>query len=330
MSFRALGVIGAGLALCLLVGCAAARPVLVYQEGNVSITRMDYGGWHGCYRMSNGTADVVIVPQIARIMQYGPSGQEGLLFVNAPLTPQAPGWAPRGYPNYGGHKLWVAPQRVWNWPPHTELDRGPCTVDVLPDGALYVRGEDSPGAGVRFDRVLRLDREGTRLQIEQRMTNISDAPVTWAIWDVTQVASEGTAVIPLGPGAGTRFLEGAGPSAEWRLVEGAYLVSGPRRVQKVFVTGGPGWLAYRKDDRLLLKSFEILKAAPPEPETPREVWVGTDPFMELEFVGPEVTLAPGQVATLTQEWRFVTLGPDAASDEGLVRAARQAAASVGL
>lgn len=66
---RALGAIIAGLAFCTLAGCAAPRPGLIYQEGKMSITRMDFHGWHDCYRMSNGTVEVVLVPQVARIMQ---------------------------------------------------------------------------------------------------------------------------------------------------------------------------------------------------------------------------------------------------------------------
>jgi len=337
MDFRTLGVVGTWLALCTPAGCAASRPVFVYQKGNMSITRMDYRGWRGCYRMTNGTAQVVVVPQIARIMQYGPAGGtgppggDGLLFVNPELTPEATGGArPQQYPNYGGLKLWVAPQKAWDWPPHPELDRGPCRVEVQEDGALRMVGTPSSEAGVRLDRVLRLDPEGTRLQIEQLMTNVSDRPVTWAIWDVTQVASDGTAVIPLGDGAEARFGSGEQPSGQWRRLGNAYVVSRPVVAQKLFVTGGPGWLAYRKGDWLLLKSFRMPQGAPPEPETPREVWAGTGGFIELEFVGPAVTLAPGEMTKLTQEWRFFPLGAEESDGEGLVRAACRAAAAAGL
>jgi hypothetical protein len=331
MNYKVTAAVGAGMALCMLAGCATARPMIVYKEGNVSITRMDFHGWPHCYRLSNGTAEVTVVPQVARIMQYGPAGEEGLLFVNPALTPEAIGTAePKEYPDYGGHKLWVAPERVWGWPPDPALDRGPCSVTVLADGALLVTGTPSPTAGVRFDRLLRLDPEGTRLTIEQRMTNTSGAPVTWGIWDVTQVTTDDTAVIPLGEGAQTRFGEGEEAAAQWRRVGDAYLVTKPESAQKLFVSGGPGWLACRTGGWLFLKSFKIQEAAPPEPETPREAWVGTRGFMELEFVGPEVTLKPGQTTALTQEWRYYPLGPEAATDEGLVRAAGQAAASAGV
>jgi hypothetical protein len=331
MNRRVLTALGAALSLYLLAGCAAIRPVTVYQEGNVSITRTDYHGWKGCYRITNGTADVVVVPQIARVMQYGPAGQEGLLFLNGPLTPEAAGTGePKEYPNYGGMKLWVAPERAWTWPPDRDLDRGPCTVKVQQDGSLLMTGTPSPKAGVRFDRVVRLDPQGVRLTIEQRMTNTSGAPVTWGIWDVTQVAADSTVVIPLGPDAKTLFDDGKPPIADWRRLAEAYVVGSPHASQKLFVSGGPDWLASRHGERLLLKSFTIQKAPPPQPETPREVWIGTDGFMELEFVGPEVTLQPGQTTTLTQEWRYCPLGADAGTDEGLVRAAYKAAASAGL
>jgi hypothetical protein len=328
---RAIGTITVGLALYMLGGCAAARPVTVYQEGNMSITRVDFHGWHDCYRMSNGTAQVIVVPQIARVMQYGPAEGPGLLFVNPKLTPEAIGDAePKEYPNYGGMKLWPAPQKAWNWPPDIALDRGPCRVEVQKDASLRMTGTPSAKAGVRFDRVVRLDPEGTRVSIEETMTNTSDAPVKWGIWDVTQVAADSRVVIPLGPDAKARFDDGKPPVSDWRRLAEAYLVSSPRHSQKLFISGGPDWLASRHGDRLLLKSFKVQKAPPPQPETPREVWIGTDGFIELEFVGPEVTLQPGKSTSVTQQWRYFPLGADASSDEGLVDAAQKAGASAGL
>ncbi len=224
----------------------------------------------------------------------------------------------------------MAPQKAWGWPPQPELDRGPCSVEVLPDGALRMKGTPSPAAGVRLDRLLRLDPEGTRLTIEQTMTCVADTPVTWAVWDVTQVASEGTVVIPLGPDSHARFEPGPAPTADWRRLADAYLVGSPHGAQKVFVTGGPGWLACRCGDRLLLKSFDVRRARHPSRRRRARSGSARRGFIELEFVGPQVTLEPGQATSLTQEWRCFPLGPDAATDEGLLREVRKAAEATGL
>jgi hypothetical protein len=308
------------LGVSLMAGCARGK---LYHKGDLLIERTTYRGWEDAVGMTNGRVEVVVVPRIARIMRYAYAGRENLLWVNEELTPEArgPDAAPlqeEGWHNFGGYKLWPAPQKEWNWPPPWRLDRGPCKVEVTEEGTLVLRGMEDPEQGVRFDRELRLDVEGTRLGLLQRVVNVSDGVVTTAIWDVTQVNADCVGFVPLGPDADYRTLEGGGLDEQWRKVGDFLLVRPAGQSGKVFVDGPPGWLGCRWDDLIYLKAFELGDRPPPKPESPREVFTGEGGYIELEVVGPEVTLQPGESATLEEVWYLLPAGAEADSAEGLI------------
>src|SRR5438105_716976 len=63
----------------------AARVNPAGPPAGVAVERVDYHGWPGCFRLTNGTVDVVVVPQIGRVMRYGPVGGPNLLWENPAL-----------------------------------------------------------------------------------------------------------------------------------------------------------------------------------------------------------------------------------------------------
>jgi hypothetical protein len=285
---------------------------------------MVFRGWEDCYRLTNREFEAVVVPQVARIMRYGPVGGGNLLWVNDETTPAAlgdGGEPPRvgGWINYGGYKLWPAPQKDWGWPPPAELDAGPCTVEVLGDGAICLTGSPGPKEGVRFDRIIRLAATGSRLDIDQVMVNVSqDRTVTWAIWDVTQVPGQGVAFAPLGQEAEYRVETKAEPGDAMRAVQGMLRLEPAAEAYKAFISGPPGWLGCICEGWLFVKAFDIDEAPVPEPETAREIWVGPTGYMELEIVGPAVTLRPGESTRLAQTWEVFPMGGKRAWDTELV------------
>jgi hypothetical protein len=292
---------------------------------HVVVRTMDFRGWTDAVRMTNGEYEVVIVPQIARIMKYGKLDGENVLWVNDELVPDNAGEmaAESGdWQNFGGYKLWPAPQEAWNWPPDWSLDRGPCTADLLPDGSVKLIGKPSPELGIRFDRVITLAAPGdpimSRLQIQQIVTNVSEKPVTASIWDVTQVKDDCVGFVPLEPRAQYRTWDGAPPDAQWsRLGDMAFVK--PMGIDgKLFFPGRPGFLGCLWGDQIYVKVLETADAAPPEPETPREVYTGSQGYVELECVGPAVTLQPGESSTFKVDWYLVPAGTNTGTAEGML------------
>ncbi len=302
---------------------------VVRRAGSVTISTMEFRGWENAYHMTNGDVELVVVPQIARIMKYSLADGENQLWINDELTPETTGeqypepgryrWA-----NFGGYKMWLAPEKQYGSPPDWQLDRGPCEVSITADGALQLTGMPSDKYGIRFDRKIILAPRGTRVEIEQTMHNVSDKPLTGAIWDVTQLKSDCVALIPLDPGSKCRIRAGTAPDEQWSEVGDTLLLRPSGKVDKAFISGPPGWLACVRGDLLYLKVFEIADTPPPKPETPREVFTCNNGYIELEIVGATATLEPGQQVGLNETWHLVPL-EQPASDRALTEAVRQAA-----
>jgi hypothetical protein len=98
-----------------------------------------YRGWNTrCLR--NGFIEVHVVPEIGgRVVQFK-VGKKEFLWVNPDLAgkyPTGSGLTPEGgWLNYGGDKLWPAPQgwenaEQWPGPPDAVLDGQPYRVEVL-------------------------------------------------------------------------------------------------------------------------------------------------------------------------------------------------------
>ena len=173
-----IGLIG-GLLLTLLHSAQAA----------VTVKTVMYNGWKGAVQMSNGTVEVVVVPQIGRIMRYGFAGGPNVLWNNAALAGKTTDLASAGkdWNNYGGDKLWPAPQDRWGWPPDRTLDSAPQTIQKLPNGHLLLTGQASKALGIQFRREIALEATGTAVTLTNTLVNTGTEDVDWAIWEVAQI-----------------------------------------------------------------------------------------------------------------------------------------------
>jgi len=245
-------------------------PILAV-EAAPSLTQEVYRGWN-TQCLSNGLVQVHVVPEIGgRVVQFKVGKQE-FYWVNPQLAgkhPPASGLASDGgWLNYGGDKLWPAPQgwdspEQWPGPPDAVLDGQPYTFEVLPakagEAALKLTSGEDHRSGIQFSRVIRVCEGSTRVAVEATMKNIDSRPRRWGIWAHTQldaVASDDRkpnqlmrAWCPVNPRS--HFLEGYdvvfgakdNPSfrTDWRrgLVEVDYRY----QVGKIAVDSPAGWVA---------------------------------------------------------------------------------------
>ena len=74
----------------------------------VKIEKTPYQGWPNCYRISNGTVELIVTSDVGpRIMRYGfPGGQN--LFKE--FEKQLGKTGEKEYQLRGGHRVWVAPR----------------------------------------------------------------------------------------------------------------------------------------------------------------------------------------------------------------------------
>ncbi|HZO91802.1 MAG TPA: DUF4380 domain-containing protein [Chthonomonadaceae bacterium] len=294
-------------ALVLVLGSAA--------EGAVAVKQITYHGWPGAYQLSNGTVELVVVPQIGRIMRYGYVGGRNMLWENPRLRGKTadPAQAAKEWPNFGGDKLWNAPQSRWNWPPDPDIDSAPQAVRVLPNNHLLLTGQSSKQFGVRFTREIALDPTGTGVTLTNRMENTADKDVEWGVWEVAQVDSPDVARLPFydkgrNP-SGYYIFKGSEPAPDRVRVEGKEVLfrRHPKRSGKIGADSPEGWIA---EDKAGLRMTVSAAYEPgqnyPDDGCGQEIWSNPDPdrYMELELLSPIRTLHPGDAMTFETHWRL--------------------------
>jgi hypothetical protein len=154
------------------------------------------------------------------------------------------------------------------------------------------------------------------VQVTHRLRNLGASAVETAPWALSVMAQGGTAIIPLPP---------RGPHAE-NLLPASHLVlwaytdlSDPRwtwgqkyillrqepqaeAYQKVGASVPDGWAAYARDGRLFVKRFAYIRgAAYPDLGSSVETFTNAE-FLELETLGPLVSLAPQATVEHVEDW----------------------------
>jgi hypothetical protein len=295
----------------------------------VKITSVTYNGWSGAYRLSNGTVELVVVPQISRIMQYGYTGGPNLLWNNPEEVGKAP--VPGAWANYGGDKAWPWPQYDWpkilgaDWPPPPAADGKPFTARIANPSTLEIVSSPLDGFSVRIERDIHLADTGTRVTITTRFVRLDGgAPHTIGAWTITQIAPAPTVYAQLLPGStlpdGWKKL-GFDPFASVAAADGVLTVKrDPTHGSKIGIDGAA--LGAVLGDTLFTLRDVVSDAGGFTPGERVQVYSHEDPggYTEMELTSPKILLArPGDTATLTTVWELSRLSPGDADPEKAFR-----------
>lgn len=265
---------------------------------------------HECVELSGGrTTLFVTVSTGPRIL--GLVGAQGNVMA---VLPDAALPRPNGEPYQllGGHRLWAAPEV----PEVTyELDDRACEVAKV-DGGVRV---EAPVDGAGLVKAFEIRSAGDRWTVDHELRNASERPMTVAAWAITQLRPGGTATLPLGE-------RRPGPVADRALVLWPYTdLDDPRlrlgadavEIQavagdgpmKVGAAPGLGRVSYRVGSEVFEKTVDV------DPGSPRadlgaavQVYVGVD-NIELETLGPLVTLGPGETTSHRETWELREVEP---------------------
>jgi len=230
--------------------------------------------------------------------------------------------APNGrYHLRGGHRLWAAPEDF----SLTYLpDDQPPQVESLPYGVRLTE-LPHPLSGLRKCIELHLNPFQPVVEVIHTIENCCHASLELAAWAITQMPLGGVAVLP----QHTHFLDPSGLLPNRLLSLWPYTNLQDERLcltgsaWKVHASGGPrakigylnlaGWIAYLNGGRVFVKRFEppqkLAHTQLPDLGVNTEVYTD-DHFLELETLGPLMTLLPGQAVQLTEIWE-VYASPEA-------------------
>ena len=180
----------------LLLLTAAERPTTVdtFQADAAPIQAGSYMGW-SAVTLHNGVLAATVVPEIGRLVAFGPVTGGNRLWLNPDLFPRPEEAPPRsdedGTPiwrNYGGFKIWPYP---WTgWPPDSDLDGGVYTLD---QGDDWLRLDSARSQRLDTQVWMRLELRDERLVLTLGM----DSSEERSIWPVVQVPGSAHAIVPL-------------------------------------------------------------------------------------------------------------------------------------
>jgi hypothetical protein len=218
----------------------------------------------------------------------------------------------------GGHRLWIAPENPFFTPPEESV-----TVTQADDRVVLHSAADV--SGIEKEIAVRL--EANRVHLLHRVTWHGSQPLELAPWAITQLRIGGLGILPL-----PAETDGFAPNRNlvlWsysrldddrlKLYDDMILVHGRsvERALKVGAFNAHGWIACALGDALFVKRFPVREGRLPDLGCNAEMYV-KDVCLELETLGPLVTLQTGEFVTHEETWQ-VFAGEYPATLEGARR-----------
>jgi hypothetical protein len=291
----------------------------------VSVTRFPYHGWPGCYLLSNGAVEAVVVPAIGRVMQLRlPHGSSGTVWENRALDGQLHPPVSSEWVNFGGDKCWPAPQSGWeqhagsDWPPPAAFDSHPMEARVC-EGGIVLTSPVDPGYGIRVVRHVELDAGLPVMRIRTEYRKISGNPVHVGVWSVTQMRDPARifVLLPARQRLGVWYIrqmeaEPAGLRIEGRLLS---LARHPKKPVKIGSEAAS--MLWVGKECMVRIDAETGPGDYPDGGCVTEVYTNPDPhaYVELETLGPLATIAIGESIERTTTYTVMPrLLPDLDSD----------------
>ncbi len=275
----------------------------------IHLERIAYAGWSNCLRLSDGATELVITTHVGpRVIRFARTGGPNVFKEYERQLGRTGGTSWR---IYGGHRLWMAPEdvRITNIP-----DNAP--VPWAWNGRMLTVRQPADAVS-RISKEIRIYRHGHgEWCIHHRLINRGTRPRTLAPWALTVMTTGGEAIFPQEPyRSHTRQKLPARPLVLWPYTEmaDARWSWGTRelrlrqdvcgtRPQKVGFLSTQGWMAYRWKGLVFLKRHPCQAGATyPDFGCNVETFTNQD-MLELESLGPLVTLQPGRYVDHTEHW----------------------------
>jgi hypothetical protein len=207
-------------------------------------------------------------------------------------------------PTYWGSTLWIAPEAtLWTHPPPAVIDTDPYTATAS-DSTLTLSSMTYDELGVSATKVFSTDAARGAFTVEYRLNNTSQAAVMMSPWEVTRVLPRGLTFFPKGPS------QRLSPDATLPTTESngvvwySYDMNAVTNDSKLWADASEGWIAHVAAGLVFIKTFSDLSAeqiAPMEGDV--ELYTNeAHTYIELENLGPYVSIAPGASASWTVTW----------------------------
>ena len=273
---------------------------------------VSFGGWPNSLRLGNDTVELIVTLDVGpRILSYRRHGFPNVL---KNYAEQLGGIREKEWMIRGGHRLWIAPE--------DELltyhrDNEPVSWARCEHDEIVITSRMAAPHSLRKDVSIHLANAGSEVKLRHRITNEGTHPITLATWALTVMAPGGTEIIPQPPlGEHPRDLL---PNrtlvlwpytdltdSRWKLGRSYFLLQQQAggKPTKLGLAHAEKWIAYLLGDQLFIKTFEFDRdAVYPDGGCNFETFSDPD-MLEIESLGPLVTLQPGNSTFHDEAWRL--------------------------
>jgi hypothetical protein len=280
------------------------------QHSGVSVEKIAYKGWPNCYRVGNGTVELIVTGDVGpRVMRYGFTGGANLF---KEFEEQMGGRGEKELRLRGGNRLWLAPEDpVASWMPDNEA------VAITPSAkGLIARGPIEKQTGLQKELEITMDSSGSGVTVAHRLWNRSLFPQEYSAWVLTMMAPGGLAVAGLPPrGAHPRDLAPTNPLTLWAytdLSDARFRITrrhlalrqkaGDVPPQKIGSFSPDTWIGYFLGGQLFVKRAKASREQRyPDYGCSLELFTNGE-FTEIETLGPLARVAPGAAAVQVERW----------------------------
>ena len=311
-------------------------------RSEVKVEKVEYNGWQNAVRLSNRSAEFIVVPSIGRVMRFALLGGKNPLWENPDLFGKSAFELrkenPNAWANFGGDKVWPVEQRDYpqllgaGWSPEKTFDGGSCEVELLANG-VRMTTQISPGIEAQGIRQFILDPELPVVRICQTIVKTGDKPALHLIQNVTQVRPEYTALLAIGPKS--YFGKGGMSPLSFpkeklndhlkRHGDFIFIPAPSDWAGKVNTDSRRGWVCAIDEELAFFQFFRYkLGAYYPESGCTLEVYLSPQ-YFELELLSQAEMLRKGERLTNEIAWGLVPLPESAKTLEQKSRAAQDLA-----
>jgi len=291
----------------------------------MNIDKVSYKGWKQAYRLTLGEAEMIVVTEIGpRVLSLSVGG-ENLLF-NDPDTLGA-GQGDAEWHIYGGHRLWISPEREQTYAP----DNAPCEVAIEGETLL---AKAPPERGTKLQSALRIAADGQCFVVDHLVTNTGEFLQSGSVWALTCVVPAGKVCFPWGrpgPWHTKKILfwrnwsthSSDVTSRQWQMGPDLFVIDPTGEEGKVGTANYEGWMALARGDATFVKSFEHLESvAYPDDNCSMEAYT-CERFIEMETLSPLATFHPGQTVCHRERWLVSSRAVDVSKPDELRRLAQR-------
>ncbi|HZQ69792.1 MAG TPA: hypothetical protein VFA68_14815 [Terriglobales bacterium] len=276
---------------------------LANSQTSVKASRAEYHGWKEAAILTNGIAEVVVVPGIGRVMQFRFVGEDPVFWENRAIDGARTAQDAKNWTNFGGDKSWPSPQADWlkivgrDWPPPFTFDQVPMQAEVK-GNAIELESPVDPQYGIRERREIRLDASKPVMQIKTTYEKVSGDPVRVGVGVITQLRDPVRAFMVLPEKSqfpkGYVHLQFDLPE-NLTVKDGLVSLTRSRKSESQIGSDASTLIWMDKKHVLRIDSPRVEGAEYADQGSSAIIYAGADPFpyVELETFGPLTTMKVG-------------------------------------